>query len=307
MSSEFPLHICLSGRTLFNFKEEHDAFKSGGMDKYQRVQNENIHRIAEPGVAFSLIKKLLDLNSSEKLVSVSVFSRNNPKTGFRLYNSILHYGLNVDSISLTDGKPVADFINSYHKIKKVDLVLSANIDSIMSALNNNIPAAHMLDSAGTRCNEDKIKIAFDGDCVLFNNESEQIYQKHGIEAFKDNEINNRDVPLKSGPFYSFLKLLSKLKGHSEEISKKIEISLVTVRGKESYERVNNTFREWGVLVDNYHFMDGKSKEGVLKKLAPDIFFDDQIKHIHGINIGGFVPNSATQQRNKEFAAQGRAD
>ena len=303
MKDKFPLHICLSGRTLFNFKEEHDVFKRGGVNSYEQIQQDNINKLAEPGVAFSLVKKLLKLNEIDKLITVNVFTRNNIKTGYRLYNSIMSYDLKVDSVCFTNGKSVADFINVYHQTENVDLVLSANIDSVMSALKNNIPAAHMLDSSGYKCNEDKIKIAFDGDCVLFNNESEKIFQKHGMQAFKDNEISNKNIPLKSGPFCSFLKLLTKLKKYSPEISEKIEISLVTVRGEESYERVDKTFQEWGVLVDNYHFMDGKSKSTVLKKLNPDIFFDDQLKHINGLDIGGFVPNDATNRKNSNFSME----
>lgn len=125
----------------------------------------------------------------------------------------------------------------------------------------------------------QIRIAFDGDAVLFSAESEKIFQKDGMQAFEDYERKNANRPMGHGPFTNFLTSLSKMQKLLQDRQiPPIRIALVTSRNAPAHERAIRTLREWKVRIDEAFFLGGVSKKEVLAAFGAHIFFDDQDTH-----------------------------
>lgn len=275
-----PLVIGISSRALFNLEQENKIFEEEGVDAYAAYQIEHENDILPKGAAFQLIKAFLNLNNqeSDRLVEVIIMSRNNPNTSLRIFNSIQHYGLDITRAALTSGAEIAPYLKAF----KTDLFLSANAQDVQSAINEDIAAGRILTGtahADSRQKVDQIRIAFDGDAVLFSSESEKIYQKSGIQAFAEHEKINANNPMEKGPFANFLSKLSLMQQlFKEKDAQPIRTALVTSRNAPAHERAIKTLRNWGVSINEAFFLGGVSKTEVLAAFGAHIFFDDQDIH-----------------------------
>lgn len=268
------LVVAISSRALFDLNESNAVFEEKGIEYYAQHQIEHENDILAPGVAFSLVKKLLKLNETEDLVEVILLSRNSADTGLRIFNSIQHYGLNITRAAFTNGRSPYQYLEAF----KVHLFLSAHPQDVKNALAAGYAAATILPSHNSFSEEGPLKIAFDGDAVLFSDESERIYQKHGIEAFNLNEQTAAKQPLQAGPFKGFLAALHRIQQHFSAENCPIRTALVTARQAPSHERVILTLRSWKIRIDEALFLGGLNKSDFLTSFGADIFFDDQQGH-----------------------------
>lgn len=293
------LVIGVSSRALFDLTVENAIFEEHGVTAYADYQREHEDDILKPGPGFRLIKALLGINElkgQEGRVEVIIMSRNSADTSLRVFNSIKHYGLNITRAVLSSGGSLAPYLNAF----RTDLFLSAYEDDVQSAINSGIAAGIICNDVNGAYNDDcpieQIRIAFDGDAVLFTDESEMIFQKEGLEAFEENERKNADKPLPQGPFAKFLKTISNLQKEfpSEEVP--IRTALVTARSAPAHERVIRTLRAWNVRIDEAFFLGGISKRDVLEAFGAHIFFDDQA--IHTTPASEVVPSARVPYINK---------
>ena len=276
-----PLVIGISSRALFDLEEENRIYEEEGLDPYIKYQIENEKKVLQPGAGFELIKAFLrlnDLRPDSRLVEVIIMSRNSPDTSLRIFNSIEEYGLDITRAALTGGASVAPYLQPFH----TDLFLSANIDDVQEAINSGVAAGKLLTNTAhpeKKKRVDQIRIAFDGDAVLFGAESERIFRREGIRAFQDNERAHADDPLSRGPFANFLTALSGIQRMIPEREKTpIRTALVTSRNAPAHERAVKTLRAWNVRIDEAFFLGGVTKKEILDRFGAHIFFDDQ--HVH---------------------------
>ena len=291
-----PLVIGISSRALFNLEQENRIFEEKGVDAYEKYQVEHENEILQKGSAFQLVKAFLNLNGkkNERLVEVIVMSRNNPNTSLRIFNSIQDYELDITRAALTSGESIAPYLKAF----KTDLFLSANVDDVQDAINSGIAAGQILTGvahADSKRKIDQIRIAFDGDAVLFSAEAEKIYQREGIKAFAEHEKNNATTPMEKGPFANFLTTLSRIQElFKNEETRPVRTALVTSRNAPAHERAIKTLREWGVRIDEAFFLGGVSKTEVLAAFGAHIFFDDQ--SIHTEPASTVVPSATVPYR-----------
>lgn len=274
-SLENKLVIAISSRALFNLDKENEIFENEGAQKYIEYQVQNENTPIEKGTAYSLIKGLLKLNESfeEPIVEVIVMSRNTPESGLRIFNTIDRLGLDIKRAAFTGGESISKYLSAF----KVDLFLSKHTDDVQDAINAGFAAALVYDPpSGFEPSETEIRLAFDGDAVIFSEGSELIYKTQGIDEFERHEIANELLPLGDGPFAKLFRALFEIKKKEPSL---IRIALVTSRNIPTHKRVILTFRKWGVNVDEAFFMGGVPKHNLLKAFNPHIFFDDQEAHL----------------------------
>ena len=274
-----PLVIGISSRALFNLERENTIFEEQGLAAYEEYQIKHENDILQKGSAFQLVKAFLGLNRlQEHLVEVIVMSRNSPDTSLRIFNSIAAYDLDITRAALTGGAPIAPYLHAF----KTDLFLSANLQDVQEAVNNHTAAAVILtNSPHTNGNQEvpQIRIAFDGDAVLFGSDSERVYQHQGLDAFAEHERTKADIPMKEGPFTNFLKTIAHIQAQfPDKESAPIRTALVTARNAPAHERAIKTLRKWDVRIDEAFFLSGVSKTEVLSAFGAHIFFDDQYRH-----------------------------
>ena len=273
------LVVGISSRALFDLEEENKIFEEQGLEAYSKYQEEHENDILKPGSAFPLVKALHNLNCGEKkLTEIIVMSKNSTSTSMRIFNSIKHYGLDISRAALVSGMSIAPYLTAF----KTDLFLSASESDVQEAINANIAAGIICTSKGLPIdpNEEisQIKIAFDGDAVIFSDESEKIYQEQGMAAFAKHEEENAKNPLNEGPFAKLLKTISFVQREFEGEPIPIRTALVTARNAPAHERVIRTLRAWDVRIDEAFFLGGIEKSAVLKAFGAHIFFDDQSIH-----------------------------
>ena len=272
------LVIAISSRALFNLEEENAIFDKEGLERYYSHQLEHLDTPLARGSAFRFIQNLLSINKKfdNKLIEVIILSRNNAATGLRIGRSIEHYDLDIERTGWTAGTPVARYLGAF----KVDLFLSVHAADVEEAVSSGIAAATILPHTPTTEYESElVKIAFDGDAVIFGDESEKVYQKGGLDAFITHERENAKNPLSKGPFFKFLKIISEIQDKFPMESSPIRTALVTARSFSTHERVLGTLEGWGVRVDEAFFQGGVQKYEVIKAFGADIFFDDQETHL----------------------------
>ena len=272
------LVIAISSRALFSLEEENNIFDKEGLEAYYDYQ---LSRLADPlskGSAFRFVQNLLAINKKfdNKLIEVIILSRNNAATGLRIGRSIEHYNLDIERTGWTAGTPVSRYLEAF----KVDLFLSVHSPDVEEAVNSGVAAATILPHTPITSEEsDMVKIAFDGDAVIFGDESEKVYQEKGLEAFIEYERTNAQNPLSKGPFFKFLKTISEIQDKFPMEGSPIRTALVTARNFSTHERVLGTLEGWGVRVDEAFFQGGVQKYEVIKAFGADIFFDDQDTHL----------------------------
>ena len=282
------LVIGISSRALFDLSKEDEIFRTQGLKAYERYQLENEQVVLRPGCGFPLVKAILNLNTAipgKRKTEVVVMSRNAAETCLRIFNSIEHHGLDITRAALTGGAPVAPYLHAF----SVDLFLSLYEDDVQNAVNAGVASAILYDTPSNAVEENitEIRIAFDGDAVLFSDESERIYQSEGLDAFVRHERENAQRPLPKGPFAKLLKTLSYIQAEYDGAPCPIRTSLVTARNSPAHERVIRTLRAWDVDVNEAFFLGGMPKGEVLKAFKPHIYFDDQ--RVHCETASQYVP------------------
>ncbi len=274
------LVVGISSRALFDLEEENQLFETEGLDAYTEHQLQHAEDVLNPGTGFRLVKNLLSLNTDpeHRKVEVIVLSKNNAATSLRITRSIEHYGLDITRSAWVGGESLSKYLSPY----KVDLFLSANEVDVQEAINAGFAAARIYKTAkydtGQTGADQRIKIAFDGDAVLFSNEAEQVYQEQGLEAFILHERENANRPLPDGPFAALLRAIAQAQSEYTAFNAPIRTALITARNSPAHERVVRTLHEWGVRIDEVHFLGGLEKTGFIEAFGADIFFDDQDVH-----------------------------
>lgn len=272
------LTIGISSRALFDMRESHALFEAEGLEAYARYQVENENVNLEPGVAFPLARKLLALNEDNvehPRVEVILLSRNSADTGLRIFNTIEHFGLNIERAAFTNGISPYKYMEAYG----ADLLLSTNAADVRKALERGYAAATILPGSASGEDSGQLRIAFDGDAVIFSDEAERVYQEHGLETFSDSERKAANQPLSGGPFKGVLEALHKIQSAFSIENNPIRTALVTARSAPAHKRVVLTLREWGIRIDEALFLGGREKGEFLKAFGADIFFDDQQIHV----------------------------
>ena len=303
------LVIGISSRALFDLEAEEALFREHGLEAYRQHQLKNEHQILDLGAGFSLVRALLNLNAlstlagNQRIVEVVIMSRNSSETSMRIFNSIAYHGLDITRAVLSGGAALAPYLKAFN----VSLFLSLHEDDVQAAVNSGVASARLYRQPPAALVShqplEQIRIAFDGDAVIFSAESEQIFQAHGIEAFERHERDNATKPLPEGPFAHLLKALSFIQKNFKSAdgrARPIRTALVTARSSPAHERVIRTLRAWDVTIDETFFMGGVAKSEVLAAFDPHMFFDDQ--HGHCERASAWVPTGRVPWKVTEDAA-----
>ncbi len=289
-SLEGKLVVAISSRALFDFEEENQVFEQGSgqhRDRaYMQLQLQRLEEPAKPGVAFSLVRKLLAFNQiadpaapsapASQPVEVVILSRNDPVSGMRVFRSAQHYGLSIQRGSFTRGEPPWRYLKPLH----ANLFLSAHLSDVRAALEAGVPAAQVYPQSAraSEAHPNEVRIAFDGDAVLFSDEAERVYQAQGLQAFQQHETERATQPLLAGPFKPLLAALHRLQ-QAGTPTMRIRTALVTARSAPAHERAIRTLMDWNIEIDEAMFLGGLAKGEFLREFEPDFFFDDQTGHI----------------------------
>lgn len=275
-----PLIVAISSRTLFDMEESHTLFEREGIDAYADFQREHEDDLLAPGIAFPLVRKLLALNEGAPpeapRVEVILISRNSADSGLRIFNSIAHHGLAIKRAAFSNGAPPFPYIRPFG----ADLFLSANAEDVRNALAAGVAAATLLPARAPQQRHDQLRIAFDGDAVIFDDEGERVSREGGLAAFTEHERSHAGEPLSGGPFRGFLDALHRLQqAFPTGQASPIRTALVTARSIPAHERVIRTLRDWDIRLDEALFLGGRAKGPFLEAFGADIFFDDSEHNI----------------------------
>lgn len=276
-SLEGQLVVAISSRALFDFEEENLVFEQGDDRAYMQLQLGRLEEPAKPGVAFSLVRKLLAFNDANaQRVEVVILSRNDPVSGMRVFRSAQHYGLPIQRGSFTRGQPPWRYL----KPLNANLFLSTHLSDVRAALGAGVPAAQVYphSALASEAHPHEVRIAFDGDAVLFSDEAERVFQAEGLSAFQAHERDKAGQPLLAGPFKPLLAALHRLQQEGTP-AMRVRTALVTARSAPAHERAIRTLMDWNIEVDEAMFLGGLAKGEFLREFEPDFFFDDQTGHI----------------------------
>ena len=274
---EDKLVVAISSRALFNLEEENKVFEAGDNEGYMKLQLDRIDVPAAPGIAYSLIRKLLRFNDDGvQRVEVVILSRNDPVSGMRIFRSSAAADIKLQRGVFTQGRPPFGYLRPL----RAHLFLSVNAQDVREALNAGFPAARVLVESVKASDAwpNEVRIAFDGDAVLFSDEAERVYQKEGLDAFQAHELSKADLPLPEGPFKPLLSALHRLQ-LAGNAKMRIRTALVTARSAPAHERAIRTLMKWNIKVDEAMFLGGLPKGEFLREFEPDFFFDDQTGHV----------------------------
>lgn len=294
------LIVAISATALFDLADNEAKLadfiatdKDSAARNFQNYLQKHENEILQKGSGYPLIEALLNLNQFQEnqdyevespYVEVVIVSKSSPDMGIQVLNSIRAYGLGITRSAFISGDSVASYIKDFN----VDLFLTTNREDAQAVVDAGVCACAVLDTTPVKVHEldsEQLRIAFDGDAVLFDDAGELVFQQEGLQAFHHHESTKADLPIGKGPYADFLIKLSKLQAKLPNQStdaphNPIRIALVTARNAPADLRAIKTLREWGVVVDVAFFLGGLDKTGVLKTFAPHIFFDDSIKHIN---------------------------
>ncbi len=290
------LVVAISSRALFDLSESHQVFLAQGVEAYRQYQIDHEDELLEPGDAFPLVQKLLGLNDSlgQQRVEVVLVSRNSADPGLRVFSAIEHHGLGISRAAFVGGRSPYPYLAAFG----CHLFLSTDAEDVRRALEAGFAAATILSGGARRAASDELRIAFDGDAVLFSDESERVYQQGGLEAFQANERQAARQPLGGGPFKPFLAALHVLQKEFPQGACPIRTALVTARSAPAHERVIRTLRDWDIRLDESLFLGGLDKSAFLEAFAADVFFDDQAGHCErarGVVATGHVPHGVSNE------------
>jgi 5'-nucleotidase len=277
MTLDDKLVVAISSRALFDFEEENLVFERADDRAYMELQRSKLDVPAKPGVAFSLVKKLLAFNETpSQRVEVVILSRNDPVSGLRVMKSAAHYALPIIRCTFTRGEAPWRYLQPL----RANLFLSTHLSDVRSALAAGVPAAQVYPHSAhaSEAHPGEVRIAFDGDAVLFSDEAERIYQSHGLNAFQQHEMDKVSLPLPDGPFKPLLVALHRMQ-QAAIPHMRIRTALVTARSAPAHERAIRTLMDWNIDIDEAMFLGGLDKGEFLREFEPDFFFDDQTGHI----------------------------
>ena len=276
------LVVAISSRALFDFEEENRVFEQADDAAYMQLQLDRLERPAQPGVAFQLVRKLLAFNTSDAQrdrVEVVLLSRNDPVSGLRVFHSAKHHGTAIERGVFTRGRAPYQYLQAL----QANLFLSAEPDDVRAALHAGYPAAQVYPNSAraSEAHPEEVRIAFDGDAVLFSDEAERVFQAEGLPAFQQHEARKAALPLPPGPFKPLLEALHRLQRASADGSTpmRLRTALVTARSAPAHERAVRTLMHWNIAVDEAMFLGGLDKGPFLREFQPDFFFDDQAGHV----------------------------
>ncbi|XP_048849923.1 5'-nucleotidase, cytosolic IAa isoform X3 [Brienomyrus brachyistius] len=306
---ENAVTIAVSSRVLFRTEKEDMVFREKGVEEYLKYQVEHEVEPFATGPAFPFIKALEAVNTrlrdlypdSEELFDIVLVTYNHAHVGVRLINTINYHNLFIERFCMTGGSSPIGYLKAFH----TNLYLSADSEKVREALEEGIAAATMFTSDKlTEVSETQLRVAFDGDAVLFSDESERIFKAHGLDKFFEHEKEHENKLLDHGPLKGFLEALGKLqkkfyaKGHRLDCP--IRTYLVTARSAASSGiRALKTLRAWGLETDEALFLAGAPKGPMLEKIRPHIYFDDQMFHVEGAaemgTIAAHVPYGIAQK------------
>ncbi len=275
--STTPLVVAISSRALFDLDKSHCVFESEGLATYAKYQISRENVFLQPGEAFQLVKKLLALNADDinhQGVEVCLMSRNSADSGLRIFNSIEHYGLDIQRAVFTNGESPFRYMQAIG----ADLFLSGHAEDVRQTLQAGFASAMIFTGASSRSEGKQLRIAFDGDAVLFSDEAEKVYQAEGLEVFAQQEKQHAETPLPAGPFKPLMQALQRIQSAYPIDNNPIRTALVTARSAPAHKRVILTLRQWGIRIDEALFLGGKPKGPFLAAFGADIFFDDQQVH-----------------------------
>ncbi|MED5490933.1 MAG: 5'-nucleotidase [Pseudomonadota bacterium] len=297
------LVIAISSRALFDLDDSHAVFEREGLEAYRLYQIAHEDEPLEPGEAFPLVQKLLRINSlleGDSRVEVVLISRNSADTGLRVFNSIQHYGLGITRAAFAGGRSPFTYIPAFG----CQLFLSTHAEDVRATLDAGFAAATILPAKRRPEQRDELRIAFDGDAVLFSDESEQVFQRNGLAAFQASEQASAHQPLRGGPFKAFLAALNRIQTEFPNEQCPIRTALVTARSAPAHERVIRTLREWDIRLDESLFLGGLDKSEFLQAFGADLFFDDQEGHCQravGVVPTGHVPHGISNLKSSSSA------
>ena len=293
------LVIGIASSALFNLQESDNVFRSQGIAAYEKYQLKNEEKTLDPGYAFPLIKKILDINrylvETHKLeapvMEVVLLSRNSANTGLRVFNSIEKHRLEIYKAAFCSGTSPHIYAPPFG----CKLFLSKNAEDVHNCIENGLAAAR-IEGAQDNADKDKqLKFAFDGDAVLFSDEAEKITENKGVAAFLKSEKRNANRQLGAGPFKPFLEALGEIQrryfpedpsGMQTDREYDIHTALVTARAAPSHKRAIHTLRQWEIIPNECLFVGDNKKGGFLKAFGADIFFDDKEEHCESANSKG---------------------
>ncbi len=270
------LVVAISSRALFDLDESHKVFEEQGLEAYREYQIEREETVLARGDAYNFVEKLLRINEllGEQRVEIILLSRNSADTGLRVFNSVQHYGLAISRAAFCGGQSPYRYVNAFGS----HLFLSTHAEDVRQALDKGIAAATLIPSPAAVSHGGELRVAFDGDAVLFSDEAEQVYQQSGLDAFTRNEQSAARLPLSGGPFKGFLSALQQIQMEFAVNECPIRTALVTARSAPAHERVIRTLRAWNIRIDESLFLGGLEKAQFLAAFGADVFFDDQLGH-----------------------------
>ena len=271
--------VAISSRALFDFEDENRVFEASGERAYIELQLSRLEVPAKAGVAFPLVQKLLAFNTPEaQRVEVVILSKNDPVSGLRIFRSAQRAGLRLERGVFTRGRSPYRYLDAL----KANLFLSANEHDVMGALDAKFPAARVVPESAQAAERHagEVRIAFDGDAVLFSDEAERVFQRDGLDAFTRHETAHALRPLPPGPFKPLLEALHRLQAAAgTDVPVRIRTALVTARSAPAHERAVRTLMDWNIAVDEAMFLGGLDKGEFLRAFEPDFYFDDQRGHV----------------------------
>jgi 5'-nucleotidase len=295
------LVVAISSRALFDLEESHRVFVEEGVEAYSRYQIEHEEVPLDPGMAFLLVRKLLAINTlsgDNPRVEVILLSRNSADTGLRVFNSIQHHGLTITRAAFSSGDPPYKYVAAFG----AHLFLSAEPGDVRAALEAGYAAATIIPARTEHPDEGPpgpLRIAFDGDAVLFSDEAERVFKTEGLARFAESERSAARTPLAGGPFKNFLAALHRIqKEYPDPAHAPIRTALVTARSAPAHERVIRTLRAWDIRIDEAIFLGGMEKGEFLRVFGADIFFDDQQGHVESAArhvTAGHVPHGVANE------------
>lgn len=293
------LVVAISSRALFDLDESHEIFEQEGIEAYCKYQIEHEDEVLKPGSAFPLVRKLLALNDhnpEHPMVEIILLSRNSADTGLRVFNSIEHHDLKITRAAFTGGDSPYGYVSAFG----AHLFLSTNPEDVVQALDAGFAAATIIPGEGTtQADHQELRLAFDGDAVLFSDEAEKVFKENGLQAFTESEVASEQTPLSVGPFKNFLTALHRIQAAYPADEAPIRTALVTARAAPAHKRAILTLRAWDIRIDEALFLGGMDKGEFLRTFGADIFFDDQRHHCESASqhvATGHVPHGVANEK-----------
>ena len=292
------LVVAISSRALFDLDDSHEIFKEQGIEAYCKYQIEHEDEVLGTGSAFPLVRKLLALNDhnpEHPMVEIILLSRNSADTGLRIFNSIQHHDLKITRAAFTGGESPYEYVSAFG----AHLFLSTDPEDVVKALDAGYAAATIMPGAtSSQQTNTELRLAFDGDAVLFSDEAERVFKESGLQAFTESEVASEKTPLSGGPFKNFLGALHRIQAAYPADEAPIRTALVTARAAPAHKRVILTLRAWDIRIDEALFLGGMDKGEFLRTFGADIFFDDQHHHIESASqhvARGHVPHGVANE------------